>query len=298
PRFAADAAEFAAKAGKPLVVSTPQLPVAAAFAGAGCAVFEEEFAAVAALSQHVIHSERRRAARRRQGRLVRRRPAARRETLDESASLDLLSEMGLPVVAHRRCTDAPSAVAAFEELGGPVVVKGCSSRVAHKSELGLVHLGLDDPGAVAAAAACCLDRMAAAGIESAALLVAPMVGGVREVLLGAHLDPVFGPVVAVGAGGTYVEVLADVALLLPPFTKDDALGAIARLAMAPLLEGVRGEAAATVDAWASAAVLLGRSIADLERSLESVDANPYFLAPRGGGGGVIVDAVVQVGHPG
>ncbi|MGH9092419.1 MAG: acetate--CoA ligase family protein, partial [Acidimicrobiales bacterium] len=194
--------------------------------------------------------------------------------------------------------DPASAVAAFEALGGPVVVKGCSAGATHKSELGLVHLGLADAAAVAAAAVLCLERLAAAGLDPAGVLVAPMVRGVREALLGAHLDPVFGPVVAVGAGGTHVEVVPDVALLLPPFHEDDARAAIAGLAMAPLLEGVRGEPPATVDAWARAAVLLGRAMGDPGLSLEGVDANPFLLGPRGVGGGVIVDAVVQVGRAG
>ncbi|MGH9093497.1 MAG: CoA-binding protein, partial [Acidimicrobiales bacterium] len=105
PRFAADAAELAAKAGKPLVVTTPQAPVARAFADAGCAVFEEEFAAVAALSQYLAHGELRRAARHRRGRPAPRRPLPRRETLDEAAGLDLLAGLGLPVVPHHRCPD-------------------------------------------------------------------------------------------------------------------------------------------------------------------------------------------------
>lgn len=301
PRFAADAAAFAATAGKPLVVTTPQAPVAAAFAAAGCAVFEEESGAVAALAQYLAHGELRAAARRQPGPLARRRPRPRRETLDEAASLDLLGELGLPVVRHHRCPDPAAAVAAFEAVGAPVVVKGCSAGATHKSDLGLVHLGLDSAAAVAAAAADCQARLAAAGLGPGEVLVAPMVRGVREVLLGAHLDPVFGPVVAVGAGGTHVEILPDVALLLPPFGEDDARAAITGLAMAPLLAGVRGEPPATVDGWARAAVLLGRAMTDPERSLESVDANPFLLARRGdgvAGGGTVVDAVVQVGRPG
>ncbi|HUA95495.1 MAG TPA: acetate--CoA ligase family protein, partial [Acidimicrobiales bacterium] len=295
PRFAADAAEFAVKAGKPLVVTTPQAAVAQAFAEAGCAVFEEEYAAVGALAQYVAHAERRAEARPRRP-LSRRRPQPGTETLDESDSLDLLCGLGLPTVPHVRCTDPAAAVAAYERIGRPVVVKGCSAETTHKSELGLVHLALDDAAAVAVAAADCLARMAAAGITTARVLVAPMVSGVREVLLGAHLDPVFGPVVAVGAGGKYVEAVPDVALLLPPFDGDDVLVAVQGLSLAPLLAGVRGEPPATVGAWAGAAVRLGEAMANPGCTLESVDANPYLLAARGEGEGVVVDAVVQVGR--
>ncbi len=297
PRFAADAADFAAKAGKPLVVTTPQLPVAAAFAEAGCSVFEEEFAAVGALSQYLVHGELRTAARGR-GPLSRRRPHPRPRTLDESESLDLLAELGLPVVPHVPCDDPAAAVAAYEAIGGPVVVKGCSPEATHKSELGLVHLALDDPAAVAVAAADCLARLASAGIGGGQVLVAPMVVGVREVLVGAHLDAVFGPVVAVGAGGRYVEAVADIELLLPPFDEDDVLAAVARLDLAPLLAGVRGEPPATLEAWARAAVRLGEAMTDPGRALVTVDANPFLLSARGEAGSAVVDAVVQLRPPG
>lgn len=295
-RFAADAADFAAKAGKPLVVTTPQAPVAASFVGAGCIVFEEEYAAVGALAQFVAHAERRGRARLRRRRIVRRRPQEAHRMLNEAQSLDLLRSLHVPVVPHVLCADVAAVVDAFEQFGAPVVVKGCTPDVTHKSDLGLVHLGLVDATAVAAAARACLQKMADAAVGSAGVLVAPMESGLREALLGAHLDPVFGPVVALGAGGKYVEAVPDVVLLLPPFDEEEALRAIWSLRWAPLLRGTRGEAAATVEAWAHAAVLLGDAMADPCAAIESVDANPLLLRGRGSGV-VVLDAVVQLGEP-
>src|SRR3979411_3424970 len=71
------------------------------------------------------------------------------------------------------------------------------------------------------------------------VIIAAMAGGRREIMIGAHRDPVFGPVVAVGDGGKYVEIFRDTTLLLPPFSKDDAMGALGRLRIAPLFAGVR-----------------------------------------------------------
>lgn len=301
-RFASAAARFARDTGKPFVVSTPQPPVADAYRAAGVLVFEEESGAVGALAQFLDHRERIASAARRYRPLARHRPAGTCRTLNEPDSLDLLERSGLPVVAHARCADARSAGDAFDRLGGvPVVLKGCTTSVTHKSEHGLVILGLDTRAAVERAAGETLRRMAASGLAVDGVLVAPMVRGLHEVLLGAHVDPVFGPVVVLGAGGTHVEVLGDVQLLLPPFDADDAHRAVSRLAIAPLLGGVRGEPPADVDAWVEAAVRLGDAVADERSPIESVDANPVILRAAGapgGGGAVVVDAVAMVAAPG
>jgi hypothetical protein len=276
-------------------VATPQPGVAAEFRRQGLVVFDEEAAALSALAQYLRHRELMAAARGRD-------PIARRPVppavrmLNESDSLDLLAALGLPVVGHRLCPGPAAAAAAFDDLGGgPVVVKGCTPDASHKSELGLVRLGLADRASVAAAASEVIGRMRDAGLRADGVLVAPMVRGVHEALLGAHVDPVFGPVVVVGAGGKYAEVLPDVQLLLPPFGADEARAAIARLRIAPLLDGVRGEPPADVDGWVRAAVRLGNAMAGPRPDIVSLDANPLILtAPGAGHGSVIVDAVAVV----
>lgn len=138
-------------------------------------------------------------------------------------------------------------------------------------------------------------RMREVGLSSDGVLVAPMVHALHEVLLGAHRDPVFGPVVVIGAGGRYVEALPDFQILLPPFTADEASKAISRLAMAPLLGGVRGEPAAAVQAWAECAVQLGAALAEPSSKVVSIDANPVMLGAadgRAGARALVVDAVV------
>lgn len=296
-RFAAEAHDYAKISKKPFVVSTPQPAVAAEFRRRGLVVFDEEASALSAMAQFLGQHELMSAARRR-GSSSRRRNATGGRTLNESESLDMLAALGLPTVPHVLCADPASAAAAFDELGGvPVVAKGCTSQATHKSELGLVRLGLCSAADVEQAAMELFTRLRDAGLTADGVLVCPMIAGVREVLLGAHLDPVFGPVVLVGAGGKYVEALPDVQVLLPPFSSRDVRRAISRLALAPLLAGVRGEPAADVDAWAEAAVRLGDAVSDPDCPILSLDANPVMLgAATGTGftGALVVDAVLLV----
>ena len=174
------------------------------------------------------------------------------------------------------------------------MVKGCTSAVTHKSDLGLVRLGLADAEQVAAATADVLDIMARNDVTGG-VLVAPMVRGALEVMVGAHLDPVFGPVVVLGAGGTAVEIAPDVRVLLPPFTADEARAAVASLRMAPLLGPVRGEEAADVDAWVDMAMRLGEEMVRPGSAVVSVDVNPVMLRRGAGAGATAVDAVVLAG---
>ena len=212
--------------------------------------------------------------------------------LDESASLDLLAAAGTPVVAHRLCASADQAVDAFGHLGAPVVVKGCTAKVTHKSEAGLVVLGCTQADEVEAAFVAVKARLDAIDPEAPGVLVAAMASGVRELMIGASLDPVFGPTVLVGDGGKYVEVLPDVAVLFPPFSVGDVLDALARLRIDPILRGVRGEPGADVDAFALAAVAVGRLISDPSSRVVELDVNPVIVGPPGAGC-LALDAVVR-----
>jgi hypothetical protein len=176
-------------------------------------------------------------------------------------------------------------------LGGPVVVKGCSAEVAHKSELGLVHLGLTSPDEVAAAFAACSEALAAHGAAFDGVIVARMVRGRREMLIGAHRDPFFGPVVVVGDGGRYVEALPDVRLLLPPFGPEAVREAIGRLRVAPIFVGVRGEPPFDLEPLCQAAAAIGDLMADPDSTIDSIDVNP-FLMGTGADESVALDAVV------
>ena len=296
--FARDAAAFGKKTGKPLVIAATQKSVADQFAAEGSSVFPTETEAVTALHQFLAHRElmARTKARQSHGTVARTPwvPAAATTMLNEADSLALLAERGIPVVAHRLCRSRAEAIAAFETIGGPVVVKGCSADIAHKSELGLVKLGVasrEEAGEIWAQMEAIIRKH---GARFDGVIVAAMAGGRREIMVGAHRDPVFGPVVAVGDGGKYVEIFRDTALLLPPFSKEEARAALHKLRVAPLFSGVRGEPPMDVDALCDAVMRIGDLMLDPTVKVVSLDLNPVLL-DSAGKGCVVVDAVVFQG---
>ncbi len=291
PVFARDAAAFAATTGKPLVIAAPQPMVAGHFKAAGLPVFAYETQAVAALDGLIRHHELIEGVRRRPSFIAPpAAPAGEGRLLNEADSLRRLAAAGVPVMPHRLCWTEAEAVDALAALGGPVVLKGCSADVAHKSEHGLVRLNLADADAVRAAFAACRGALEAGGFRFDGMLVAPMLRGRREMLVGAHHDPVFGPVVLVGDGGTYVEALPDTALLLPPFDAADVLAALDTLRITPVLHGVRGEPPMDLPALAAAAVAVGRWVLH-DPAVVSLDINP-LLVGSAGEGATALDAVV------
>jgi acyl-CoA synthetase (NDP forming) len=297
--FARDAAAFGRQTGKPLVIAATQRSVADQFAAEGSSVFPTETEAVTALHQFLAHRELMARTRARKetlaGTAQSHVPASSATTmLNEADSLALLAARGIPVVPHRLCRSRAEAIAAFETIGGPVVVKGCSADIAHKSELGLVKLGVrtrEEAGEIWAQMEEIIRRH---GARFDGVIIAAMAGGRREIMIGAHRDPVFGPVVAVGDGGKYVEIFRDTALLLPPFSKDDAREALGKLRIAPLFAGVRGEPPMDVDALCDAVVRIGELMLDPKARVMSLDLNPVLL-DSAGKGCVVVDAVVFQG---
>jgi acyl-CoA synthetase (NDP forming) len=293
--FARDSASFGRQTGKPLVISATQRSVADQFTSEGLSVFPTETEAVTALHQFLAHRElmARTSARRAQraGAAPPLISSVAMAMLNEADSLALLAARGIPVVAHRLCRSRAEAIAAFEAIGGPVVVKGCSADIAHKSELGLVKLGVrtrEEAGEVWAQMESIIRKH---GARFDGVIIAAMAGGRREIMIGAHRDPVFGPVVAVGDGGKYVEIFRDTALLLPPFSKDDVSEALGKLRIAPLFAGVRGEPPMDVEALTDAVVRIGELMLDPAAKVMSLDLNPVLL-DSAGKGCVVVDAVV------
>ena len=210
-------------------------------------------------------------------------------TLSESDSKALLGSFGLPLLAERVVADGEAAAAAADELGYPVVVKLCGDAIAHKTERGLVRLGVVDAAGARAAAA---ELLAAATPEDGevAVLVAPMVRGNRELIAGLSHDPQFGMTVMVGLGGILAEAVADVAIRLVPIERVDALDMIDDLEGQALLGAVRGEP--PVDRELLADVLMALSAAATATpELVSADLNPLIVVD---GAPVAVDALVEV----
>jgi acetyl-CoA synthetase (ADP-forming) len=210
-------------------------------------------------------------------------------TLSEADSKALLARHGVPVLPERLATTPDEAVAAADAVGYPVVAKLCGDAIAHKTERGLVKLGLAGAEAVRHAAT---ELLAAARPDDGAtgVLVAPMVQGNRELIAGLSADPQFGMTVMIGVGGVLAEAVADVAFRLVPITRIDAEEMIDDLATQRLLGEFRGEPAVDRDRLVD--VLVGLSDAAVATpGLPSADVNPLIVVD---GVPVAVDALVEV----
>ena len=212
-------------------------------------------------------------------------------TLSEHESKRVLANAGVPVLDERVVDTPDEAVRAARELGPEtrVVVKLCGDGVAHKTERGLVRLGLHGDDDVRAASRAVLDA-ATPDDGAVGVLVAPMVRGSRELIAGVVRDRQFGPCVMVGIGGVLAEALADVAFRLVPVERVDAEDMLDDLAATALFGPVRGEP--PVDRTAVVDVLLALSrLAETRPDVVSVDVNPLVVVD---GRPIAVDGLVEV----
>jgi len=297
PGMARDTARFTATSGKPTAVSAPQASVRKAFRGAGVPVFAHETDAMNALYQWSRHGTLLQAAAARRAAAcsaarVPPWPSGDAPLLSEADSLALLADAGIATVPHRLCRSADEAIAAWQAIGPEVVVKACSAQIPHKSEHGLVFLGVQDARQVAEAWAACVQRVAEMGVPLDGVIVAKRVRGRREFALGVRQDPLFGTVVMVSDGGKYVEALRDFVVLLHPFCEADVIAKLRTLRIAPILGGVRGEAPLDLDVVARTAVALGALAAAHPQAIASIDLNPLIVGDAGQGGWA-VDAVIE-----
>ncbi|MCS0496892.1 acetate--CoA ligase family protein [Ancylobacter sp. MQZ15Z-1] len=215
-----------------------------------------------------------------------------RGSLDEAAGKALLAEFGIRVPRSRFAADAAQAAAMAADLEGPFVVKVVSPDILHKSDAGGVTLRLADAKAVREA----VDAMAAKPLIAAARvdgwLVEEMVPVGREMVIGGYRDPQFGPMIMVGLGGIFVEVLRDVAFRICPIDAGDAEAMLGELKGRALLKGARGEAGVDEAALVDVMLRIGGADGLLMRhqaDIAELDLNPVIVSSRGA---VAVDARV------
>jgi acyl-CoA synthetase (NDP forming) len=201
----------------------------------------------------------------------------------EDEAKRLLAAAGVPVSADCLAGSADEAVAAAERVGYPVAIKVVSPDVLHKTDAGGVELDVADAvGARAAYAS--VRRRALAHIPNARIdgvLVSPMAPAGVDVIVGSHRDPTFGPVVAFGLGGIFVEVLDDVALALAPVDEERAHRMIRSVRGYPLLAGARGGEPVDLDALARAIASVSRFAAANTETVASLDINPLRASAAG-----------------
>ncbi len=212
---------------------------------------------------------------------------------NEADAMALLRDFGIPVAPGRRARSRDEATAQAGSLGFPVVMKILSADITHKSDIGGVALNIRD----AAEAGAAYDRIMAAAAAAApaarvdGVLLAPMIRGGVECILGVHRDPTLGAVVMLGSGGVNVELLGDVSFRLAPVDHEQARAMIDELKTAPLLRGYRGAPLADVEALADAIVRLSHFALAAGSTLDSVELNPFVVLPQGQGA-LALDAVL------
>ncbi len=216
--------------------------------------------------------------------------------LNELDALNIVAAAGVPTVPARLARTAREAAAAAADLGFPVVLKVLSADIVHKSDIGGVRLGVSDRATAETAFDEILTsaRTAQPDAEIDGCLVAPMITGGVETILGVQRDPVFGPIVMFGLGGIFVEALKDVTFRAAPFDEAEARAMIEEIAAFPVLTGLRGQPPADLDALAAALARLSLFAAANADAIESLDLNPFLVRPDGA---LALDAVLVTRPP-
>jgi acetate---CoA ligase (ADP-forming) len=262
------------------------------YEAAGVGVYEDPWRAVAAIAAAVRCAERLRAAPVPVPAVPQGLPPLPQGRIAEHEAKRILAEAGVPVLDERLVIDAGEAAAVAARLGERLVLKIVSPDIPHKTETGGVML--DVPAAEAGAAFARLlarvgERAPAARIDG--VLLSPMVKGGVEMILGVQNDAVFGPVVMLGLGGIYVEVLRDVTFRIAPFGIEEARRMIGELRGAAILEGARGQPPCDIAALAAALSNLSVFAAAKGAEFTSIDINPLLVRPRGEGAAAL-DALI------
>lgn len=204
---------------------------------------------------------------------------------NEASAKAALAQAGLPVLKEVTASNPDQALAAAREIGFPVVLKIVSPDIAHKTEVGGVVVGVRSEAQLLDEYDRLLARIAQKAPQAriTGVLVAQMAQGGTELILGTKKDPVFGPVVMVGLGGIFAEVLRDVALQVAPVTEQQATGMLRSLKAFALLDGARGRPRADVAAAARAVASLSRFAARHADAVAEIDINPLVVLDEGQG---------------
>jgi acyl-CoA synthetase (NDP forming) len=200
-----------------------------------------------------------------------------RAILPENEGKDLLRQYDIPVVTEKPVQNAKEAVEAARQMGYPVVLKGMSQSILHKTEHELVQLNLNNADDIEHAMR---SMQAKAGSSLQQFLLQPQIKGQREMVAGLVKDPQFGPAVMFGIGGIFTEALSDVAFRLAPLNENDAREMLQEIRANHLLGAIRGEQAADRDQLVR--VLLGLSRLSVEYpQVSEIDINPLIITRQG-----------------
>lgn len=202
---------------------------------------------------------------------------------NEAGAKTILAQAGVPVLPERACTTLEQAVQAAAALGYPVVMKILSDDIPHKTEIGGVLLNVANADAVALGFTELMARARAARPDAKldGVLLAPMVSGGVETIIGVQRDPVFGPMVMFGLGGVSVELFNDVAFATAPLTQARAEALIASVRAARLLDGWRGAPPLDKAALVAALCRISEFAVAYQDVISAVEINPFLVRADG-----------------
>ena len=258
----------------------------------GCPVFEDPTRAVRAVA--ALHRFSRIFAERADAPAIAPRAASLPDgPLSERQAKRLLADAGVPVVQEELARNPDEAARIAAAFGGPVAVKLCAPGVLHKTEVGGVVLDVSNEAEARRAYETVTSRARATdpAIRIEGVLIAPMVTGGIETIIGIRQDPTFGPVVMFGLGGTLVEVIDDVSFRVAPFGEAEAHRLIAETRAGTVLGGARGKGPYDVAALVAALARLSVFAAQHGDRIDSAEINPFVVLPEGRGA-VALDAVI------
>lgn len=208
-----------------------------------------------------------------------------RKTLSEYESKQVLALYNIPVTREILLTNKTQVQKAAEKIGYPLVMKGCSAAVAHKTEKGLIHMDIRTHEEARNA----FDEITA-GLKGfdGAVLIQEMVKGKRELVIGLSRDDQFGPCVMFGLGGIFTEILRDITFRKAPLNKNDALKMMREIKGHKILDAVRGMEAAATELLSHILINIGRIGLEIGE-VQEIDLNPVILS---GAKPVVADALI------
>ena len=204
--------------------------------------------------------------------------------LSEYESRKVIASAGVPITREALVQSRDEAMDQAEKIGFPVVLKGSSPELTHKTEMGMVRVNLKNRDDVGGA----FDELSGKGIRLEGFLVQEMVEGRREFVIGLTRDPQFGPSVMFGLGGIFTEAMKDVSFRVAPLSEDDAREMIGEIRAAKLLDAFRGEKAVDREILVRALVGIGH-LGMKHEEIAEIDINPLIIRD---GKPIAVDALV------